>query len=540
MLSLGSLAAAVRARLDAWRDDGLVQRLWAKDPTLWSAQPVPELADRLGWLDLPQRAAAILGEIGVFAREVRRDGVRQVVLLGMGGSSLAPEVFSAVFGEAPAHPRLTVVDSTHPDAVAAAASALDLASTLFIVSSKSGTTIETASLGDYFWERCAPLSDHARHFVAITDPGSALEQVAAKRGFRRVFLAPSDVGGRYSALSVFGLVPAALVGVDVAGLVARAAPMGLPGVVARGAGENPGLVLGAVMGEAGRAGRDKLTLVASRSLAAFPAWIEQLVAESTGKDGRGIVPVTGEPLAEPGAYGDDRLFVSVALDGERDAADAAALDALERAGHPVVRVALAEALDLGAEFYRWEVATAAAGQVLGVHPFDQPDVQLAKDLAKRAMAAPEAEAVEAATPPEQVGALLDGWLAGAGARDYVALQAFLAPAPQTRACLRDLAAALRARTRLPVTAEVGPRFLHSTGQIHKGGADNGLFLQIADRPQRGLAVPGGTTTFDRLIAAQARGDAEALRQRGRRVLRVVVDNAAEGLEVLREAASRRP
>jgi len=349
---LGEHAGAVEERLARFAAEGFGRRLWRKDPTLWSAQPVPELADRMGWLDLPAAAPASLPELARFAAQAREEGIRDAVVLGMGGSSLAPEVFARTFGRAGAPLSVRVLDSTHPDAVAALAGEIDPARSLFLVSSKSGGTTETLSFFYTFWDRVKrALASNAesagRHFAAITDPGTSLEELARERGFRAVFPAPPDVGGRYSAFTPFGLVPAALAGVDLAELLARgreAADACGPDVPPA---ESPGLVLGAAMGELARAGRDKLTLYTSPAIRTFPAWLEQLIAESTGKSGTGIVPVAGEPPGAVSAYGGDRFFVALRVDGDSDPALARHLDALEAAGHPVARLQLADPLDLG-------------------------------------------------------------------------------------------------------------------------------------------------------------------------------------------------
>ncbi len=523
-VSLGRSLGAVGQRLDGWQDARVGRRLWSHDRTLWSAEPVPELLDRLGWLDLPENQRPAVAGWNDFAAEVAADSDR-VVLLGMGGSSLAPEVFARVFGRVAGRPELSVLDSTHPAAVAATAAGLDLARTLFVVSSKSGTTTETLSLFRYFWERVgAEVEGGAgERFVAVTDPGSALAKLGRERGFRRVFTAPPEVGGRYSALSAFGLVPAALAGVDVGALLDRAWAASFAFGPERPARVNEALVLGAALGVLAAAGRDKLTFLTSAALAAFPDWIEQLVAESTGKRGRGILPVVGETAEDAaGAAADDRLWVGITLAGDDGtAAVEERLAALERAGAPVVRTRLRERADLGGEMLRWELAVAAAGIALGIQPFDQPDVQLAKDLARQAIAgggdgaAPALAAADGALPAA-LGELLDGSSPG----DYVAVQAYLAPTAATDHALASLAGALRRRTGRAVTVGYGPRFLHSTGQLHKGGPEGGRFLQLVDRPAEDVAVPESDVTFGRLIRGQAAGDRQALAQRGRPVLAI--------------------
>jgi transaldolase / glucose-6-phosphate isomerase len=548
---LGQYRPAVAARLARWQEERFGERLWRKDPTLWSREPVPELADRMGWLPLPETAPAGIGGLESFAAALRAEGIAHAVVLGMGGSSLAPEVFAETFGRRPGWPELAVLDSTHPDAVAALADRLDPLASLFLVSSKSGGTIEPLSFFYTFWERVKGAlatksggGDPGRHFAAITDPGTGLERLARERGFRAVFPAPPDVGGRYSALTPFGLVPAALAGVDLTALLSRARQAAAACGPQVPAADDPGLQLGAALGELARAGRDKLTLWTSPALAAFPLWLEQLVAESTGKSGTGIVPVAGEPIGSVESYGDDRFFVALRLEGDtagEEGSLGAYLDALAGRGHPVARLTLADPLDLGGEMFRWEVAVAAAGAVLGIHPFNQPDVELAKVLAREAMKAGAAGAdAGAGTRGVSVSdrAALREALAPllSGTEGYVGIQAYLAPGPDLSAALRALQGELRDRTRLATTCGYGPRFLHSTGQLHKGGPAGGRFLQLVDHPRADLAVPETDYTFGRLIRAQVTGDRKALEQRGRQVVTVDLgSDPAAGLAALREA-----
>ena len=553
-LTLGESQNRVADRLRNWQENEFARRLWEKDPTLWSSLPVAEITDRLGWLHLPEIMPAQVDELTAFAREVKTAGMRHVVLLGMGGSSLAPGVFQQTFGNAPGYPALMLLDSTHPAAVRRVASKVDLSRTLFVISSKSGTTTETVSLFQYFWQQVAGTSPQpGGQFVAITDPDTPLARLAVDRSFRRVWLAPPDVGGRYSALTVFGLVPAALIGVDVRRLLDRARAMALACGPSASAEGNPGLVLGAAIGELALAGRDRLTLVTSSSLASLPSWIEQLVAESTGKDGRGIVPVCDERLTPPEVCGDDRFFVYMRMRGDDTRGLGLGVEALEARGHPVARIELADPADLGGEFFRWEVAVAAAGAALGIHPFNQPDVQLAKDLAARAMAsrgAADRRVAGVDASPQRVdedmteasvddsGALLrrlEVWLTGVRPGDYLAVQAYLAPSPQTSSVLQEIRSTIGNRLRIATTSGYGPRFLHSTGQLHKGGPDTGVFLQLVDDPAGGgdLAVPETHYTFGALIRAQALGDFHALHQRGRRILRVHLgQEAGKGLKRL--------
>jgi len=497
---LGHLAPAVEARLAALERDRVVERTWERDHTVWKPDP-QEITDRLGWLTLPDAMAPQAADLQSFARGVAAEGYTSALLLGMGGSSLAPEVLQATFGTAPGMLALQVLDSTSPAQITRVEAGLDLGRTLFVVSSKSGGTIETRSQLAYFWEK---LPD-PRHFVVITDPGSSLDALASEMGVRRVFLNSPDVGGRYSALLLFGLVPAALAGVDVARLLEGARQMQHacePGVLAAA---NPGAWLGAVMGEAALAGRDKLTLVLPPALAALGCWIEQLVAESTGKEGRGILPVEGEPLGAPGVYGGDRLFVAVG--------DAPGLDALERAGHPVVRLPAVDPYQLGAEFFRWEFATAVAGHVLQVNPFDQPNVQEAKDATARMLAG---ELVD--TNSEPLGAVLATVRPGG----YLAILACLDRDAGNEARLAAVRRELRDRYRVATTVGFGPRSLHSTGQLHKGGPKNGVFLQVVAPPGLDLAIPGQPYGFGELFRAQADGDFASLRAHGSRVARATL------------------
>ncbi len=524
---LGQLEPAVDRRLELLARERFAERLWDKDPTLWSAEPVPELADRLGWLDLPAGMKAGVEELEGLAREIRDDGIRRVILLGMGGSSLAPEVFSHVLPRTNGFPALEVLDSTHPDAVLGVDNDMDPGSTLFIVASKSGGTVETLSLYRFFWQRLQRDVDQpGRHVLAITDPGSALDTLGETRRFRAVVTAPPDVGGRFSALSAFGLVPASVMGADLRALLDEAEIMAA--ACRRDPDSNPGAWLGVVLGEAALAGRNKLTLLPSAGLTTFPAWLEQLVAESTGKDGRGIVPIPREPVLSPASVGSDRVFVAVSLAGEEHMLPLAALDRLAAAGHPVVELVLPGPSSLGGEMFRWEVATAVAGAILDIHPFNQPDVQLAKELAKRALTG-ELEAPEMGCEWDDpfLGERLEELLARLDSGSYIAVQAFLPSSKTTESALLELESALRSRGPWPVTVGYGPRFLHSTGQLHKGGPDQGVFLQLVNEPVSDAPVPETGPSFRRLVRAQADGDLGALLDRGRPVLRVELGSRVE-------------
>ena len=539
ILRLGSHEKAVDSRLNSWQSEQVGRRIWEKDHTVWAADPIPELTDRLGWLWLPSGSREAAGAMEALSQEVKRDGFRHVVLLGMGGSSLAPEVFAGVFGNAPGHPELLVLDTTHPDAVRGIEHTIDPLRTLFLVSSKSGTTLETLSLFRACWDRVAAVTQEVgSHFVAITDAGSPLEGLAERRKFRQVFNAPGDVGGRYSALSAFGLVPAALIGADVRKILVSAGIMAETCSGSVDPAVNPGLILGAVLGELALAGVDKITFITSPELAPFPAWIEQLVAESTGKNGKGILPVESEPGLPYDSYSPDRFFVLMGLrDSGMDDLPVSA-DQLEQAGHPVAEIRLADKTDLGQEMFRWQIAVAAAGAILGINPFDQPDVQLAKDLARRAMEEPgsgsagtsDNTTVTAQSP--QLGQQLGSW-AQAEPGDYMAIQAYLAPSIETTAALQEIRRMLGIQQGAATTLGYGPRFLHSTGQLHKGGPSTGRFLQIVDDPESDVPVPETDYTFGKLIRAQALGDYGALMQRNRQVLRIDLrDDVVGGLERL--------
>ena len=535
--SLGAYRGAVDARLAAWTSSDAAGKVWRKEPSLWPDAPASDVTSRLGWLWAPEQGVASLPELTQFVAEVVEDGIEHVVVLGMGGSSLAPEVLGQILPRARHHPDLTVLDVTHPAAVRAVADRIPADTTLFVVSSKSGTTLEPNAFFRFFWERVGRRTEApGRHFVAITDPGTPLEKLAADRRFRRCFSAPPEVGGRYSALTVFGLVPAALVGGDVAGLLASARGMVARCTEAKDAARHPGLRLGAVLGELGRAGRDKVVFVPSPRMRPFPTWTEQLIAESLGKRGRGLVPVATVRTAAEIPSSLDVLLVHVTLHGERETAVRRALAARAAAGVPVVDLELGSPLDLGREFFRWEFAIAVCGAVLGVDPFDQPDVEHAKELARRAMdpTAPKPTSAPYGVPVDDgLAGPLAEWLASVAPGDYVAVQAFLAPSAATDAALERLVTALREQTGTVVTCGYGPRFLHSTGQLHKGGPPSGVFLQIVDEPSEDLPVPELGLSFGRIVRAQAEGDRGALEEKHRRLLVVNAGpRAAAGLDAI--------
>jgi transaldolase/glucose-6-phosphate isomerase len=534
---------AVRAALREWTAEGKVERLWARDATLWTGG---DEAGWLGWLEIVDAQLARVDHLRRFAEDVRRAGVSHVLVLGMGGSSLCPDVLRTTFGKLPGFPELLVLDSTDPAQVRTVEARVDLGRTLFIVSSKSGTTLEPNIFKEHFFERAkqAVGPDKAGdRFVAITDPGSQLEEVARSDGFRHVFFGVPSIGGRYSALSDFGLVPAAAMGLDVARLLAAARAM-TRACAARGpAEENPGVALGALMGVLATRGRDKVTLIASPGIRDLGAWLEPLRAESTGKAGRGLIPVDREPPGPPEVYGADRLFVYLRLDSAPAAAQDHAVARLEAAGQPVVRVAVREPYHVAAEFFRWEFATAVAGAVLGINPFDQPDVEASKVATRRLTTEFETTGrLPTETPLLEAGGLRlyadsrnarellagDRTLAGVlkahlgrvRPGDYVALLAYVEMSAAQEAALAAIRARVRDRVRVATCLGFGPRFLHSTGQAYKGGPNSGVFLQLTCDDAVDVPVPGRRYTFGVVKAAQARGDFEVLAERGRRALRV--------------------
>ena len=550
-MSDDALATAVEERLAALAAADFSERLWAADTTLWRPDDEAHqeiVAGALGWLSVFEAVRDQIGGLTSFVGELRAEGYRSAVLLGMGGSSLAPEVMQGILGTREGYLRLHVLDSTDPAAVAAVEAAVDLRSTLFIVASKSGGTTETACFHAYFYQRMVELDgEHAgHHFVAITDEGTSLEAQALEQGFRAVFVNPGDIGGRYSALSFFGIVPAALIGVDLERFLDGVRAMAMlcgPDVPAR---ENPALRLGATMGEAALRGRDKLTLVFEPPLAPLGAWVEQLVAESTGKEGTGILPVDLEALGAPAVYGDDRIFVAGRLAGASDAGIGAALGELRAAGSPVCEHEMADVADLGGELLRWEIAVAAAGHVLGINAFDQPNVQESKDITKELLAV-YVETGELPSEPHaddgrrfvypvgdlELPAALAAFFAQSSSGDYVALQAYVAPGAAVWDDLQAVRLQLRDRLRLATTSGYGPRYLHSTGQLHKGGPNKGLFLQLLGHDPGDVEIPGQPYSFGVLKRAQARGDLTALRAHGCRALRVCLgDDVTSGLAKL--------
>ena len=521
--SLGSYLPQVESALAELQTQQVVPRIWSGDHTVWKPDPT-EITNRLGWLTVTGVMREQAPVMEAFADEVRDAGFRHVVLLGMGGSSLGPEVLRRTFGSAPGYPELIVLDSTVPAWVRSVAETVDPARTLFLVSSKSGSTTEPNMFYAFFRdlvEKALGKDLAGQRFIAITDPGTPLEKLAREQGFRRVFLNPPGIGGRYSVLSCFGLVPAFLMGLDATRLLDRADSMQERAASCVPAHQNPGAWLGVVMGVLAGQGRDKLTLVASPSIGSFGLWVEQLIAESTGKEGRGIVPAAGEPL-EPGIgsldqYGDDRLFAYLRLDADDNDECDKAIRAIEASGQPLVRLDLADKYDLGAEFFRWELATAVAGSLLGINPFDQPNVQAAKDITEMALGRFETSG----TPPAmEDSASLGKLLAAARPGDYLAVMAYVRQTPGVDQALDALRRKVTERHGIATTTGYGPRFLHSTGQLHKGGPGSGLFLQLTADHGDDLAIPGTPYTFGLLADAQAVGDLQALRGSKRRAVRV--------------------
>ncbi len=546
---LGAYDAAVDAALRQMARQRILARIWEHDHTVWAAEAA-EVSDRLGWLHSPDVMANEAGRLHEFAAGLRREGFQNALLLGMGGSSLAAGVFRECIGVRQGYLDLRVLDSTDPGAMRSAEEGLDLTTTLFIVASKSGGTVETLSLFKYFYNQVAFNlgEEHAgRRFIAITDPGSGLSETSRKLGFRETFLNDPEIGGRYSALSFFGLVPAALMGIDIASLLSRARREALDhSGESAGVHAPRGVELGAILGELAKAGRDKLTFVCQPAIASLGQWLEQLLAESTGKEGKGILPVVNEPLGAPNAYGRDRAFVVVSLGGDFDFDRE--VKAIEEAGNPVVRLDVPDPHALGGEMFVWELATAVAGHRLGINPFNQPNVEAAKILARQMIADyRESGALPVDEPTPLSGDALTALLGHADhgdpesgmGRSYVALQAYVAPSAEIDARLQQLRASLRDRTRLATTVGYGPRYLHSTGQLHKGDAGSGLFIVLTSASGPDVAIPNeagrrdASVSFRLLERAQALGDKRALERAGRRVVRFdLKDDVVGGIEAL--------
>jgi glucose-6-phosphate isomerase len=536
-VKLGTYQAAVETAVQQLQQKSVIQRIWDGDHTVWRPDPT-EISNRLGWLRIVAEMQPQVPRLQALLADAQAEGLKYVLLLGMGGSSLAPEVFAKTFGPDIAGLTLQILDSTDADMVLARENSVELTKTLFIVATKSGGTVETLSAFKYFYNRLVQLVGREQagaHFIAITDPGSKLEKLAAQHQFRDVFLNNPNIGGRYSVLSFFGLVPAALIGLDVAELLARAQTAVTNAQSSEG---NLSEKLGAVLGALAQIGRDKVTIVASPAIESFGDWVEQLIAESTGKEGKGILPVVGEPLAGPEMYGADRLFVYLRLAG--DVTHDPEFETLTAAGQPAIVFDLADKYDLGGQFFIWEMATAVAGHILDIQPFDQPNVEAAKVLARQMVAEYMEKGQLPAVESEPVTAVaLREFVAQAQPGDYIALQAYVNPTAETDAALLALRTQLRDTTKLATTVGYGPRFLHSTGQLHKGDSGNGLFIQFTSDPAADADIPdeagqaGSTMSFAVLKMAQALGDGQALIDADRRFIRFHLGTeAAAGLKAL--------
>jgi transaldolase/glucose-6-phosphate isomerase len=556
-----SLAATVKSTIGEWQSGGKMKRLWDRDASLWTGT---DESNWLGWLDIVEEQSAQQEQLQKFAKEVQTRGFEHILLLGMGGSSLCPEVLRMTFGHIPHFPVLHVLDSTDPAQVKAFEHQIDISKTLFIVSSKSGSTLEPNIFKQYFFERTKQtLGGHKAggHFIAITDPGSKMQQVAEGDKFLHVFFGRPSIGGRYSALSNFGMIPAAGIGLDTKKFLSRAAEMVRACGPSAAVQENPGAALGIILGAAANAGRDKVTIITSPGISDLGAWLEQLLAESTGKIGKGIIPVDRERLGSPDVYGNDRLFVYLHLENDAHTDQDAKLDALEKAGQAVVRISMPDIYDLGAEFFRWEIATAVAGAIIGINAFNQPDVEASK-LATRSLTSEyektgslpsekpffedsgiklfsdeknAAELTKAATDKSLAG-YLKAHLSRIKAGDYFAVLAYVQMDAEHEATLQEMRHAVRDSKHVATCLGFGPRFLHSTGQAYKGGPNTGVFLQITCDDSVQLPVPGQKYTFGIVKAAQARGDFQVLAERGRRALRVhVAGDVKAGLASLQSA-----
>lgn len=519
VINLGSRLPEMKRILTEFQSKDTINRIWRKDYTVWKNDPT-EVSDRLGWLQIIDAMVDHISELTTFAEEIRKAGFHHVVLLGMGGSSLGPEVLRQTFGSGPGYPALIVLDSTHPAAVEAVARAIEPRHTLFLVSSKSGSTVETNSLYLYFRnlvEKDLGKSRAGSNFVAITDAQTSLGRLAEAEGFRRTFVNPSDIGGRYSVLSYFGLLPAALIGINVNEILNVATKMQESCAPCVNVPENPGAWLGALVGTSALHGRNKLTFIISPSIRSFGLWVEQLLAESTGKEGTGIIPIIDEPVLEPRYYGDDRLFIYFRLNGDNNARTDESVMRLEVAGQPIIQLELKDQNEMGAAFFRWEFATAVAGAVLGINPFDQPDVQSTKDAARQILK--ELKSGKRFSPIQSCETPKD-WLDQTGNDRYLAITAYLKQTPVTDKAFARLRQKMMEKYHIATTLGYGPRFLHSTGQLHKGGPNNGMFFQITASRRQDLAIPGESFTFGELTEAEAAGDFQALKSHGRKVIRL--------------------
>jgi transaldolase / glucose-6-phosphate isomerase len=555
------LTAAVEASLDDWKKNDKVACLWRKDASLWSNT---DESNWLGWLTIAEEQFANLATFKQFAADVKKAKFKHILLLGMGGSSLCPEVLRMTYGKVAGFPQLHVLDSTDPVQIKALEKKLDLKKTLCIVSSKSGSTLEPNIFKQYFFERVKKAVGEklvGSRFIAVTDPGSKMQQVAEADKFYKIFAGVSSIGGRYSALSNFGMVPAAAMGLDLGKFLKSTLEMTKACGPTSAADKNPGVLLGTILGIAANHGRDKITIVTSPGIFDLGAWLEQLIAESTGKIGKGIIPVDREKLAKPAAYGNDRVFAYLTLAGKTSKAQDAAVTALEKAGQPVIRVTLPNTYTLGQEFFRWEVATAVAGSIIGINAFNQPDVEASKIETKKLTSEYESTgSLPAESPfftakdarlfadPKNVAALSGGktlaevlkaHLSRIGAGDYFAVLGYIPMNAENEAALQAIRTEVRDRKKVATCLGFGPRFLHSTGQAYKGGPNSGVFLQITCDDASDLPVPGQKYTFGIVKAAQARGDFAVLAERGRRALRVHLGkNLKSGLKALAKAVSQ--
>jgi glucose-6-phosphate isomerase len=555
------LSVAVAASLDDWKKNNKVARLWQKDSSLWSNT---DESRWLGWLTITEQQLANFGTLKELAVEVKKAKFKHVLLLGMGGSSLCPEVLRMTFGKIAGFPELQVLDSTDPTQIKAIEKKLDLKNTLCIVSSKSGSTLEPNIFKQYFFERVKKaVGDKlvGSRFIAVTDPGSKMQQVAEADKFWRIFAGDPSIGGRYSALSNFGMVPGAAMGMDLGKFLKTTQEMAIACGPNSAADTNPGVILGTIMGVAANHGRDKITIITSPGIFDLGAWLEQLIAESTGKIGKGIIPVDREKLAKPGVYGNDRLFAYLRLANKPNKAQDEAVAAIEKAGHPVVRITVANIYALGQEFFRWEIATAVAGSIIGINAFNQPDVEASKIETKKLTSQYEATG---SLPPESpffvskdaklfaddknasvlsggktLGEILKTHLSRIAAGDYFAVLGYIPMNAENEKALQAIRMSVRDAKKVATCLGFGPRFLHSTGQAYKGGPNSGVFLQITCDDASDLAVPGQKYTFGVVKAAQARGDFAVLAERGRRALRVHLGkNLKSGLSVLAKAVTQ--
>ena len=573
-VSLGKYESHISTSLDSLSNQNFIERLWAKDPTLWKHEPEHQeiIKNSLGWLNVTKTVQEQINSVVSFSDEIRESGFKQIVLLGMGGSSLAPEVLRSTFRPIPGYPELIVLDSTDPDAVTTIENRINISQTLFLFCSKSGSTIEPLSLFRYFYSKVRALKKDLaeEHFVSITDPGTELEKLSKDRNFRHIFLNPSDIGGRFSALSYFGIVPAALIGIDIAKFLERAQSMIDDCAITSLPEENPGLYLGSILGTLSKGGRDKATFILSPEIRDFGLWLEQLIAESTGKEGKGVVPIAGEPLDDTDKYGNDRAFFYLRLksapeDSLRPLDQG--IEALVNAGYPVVRIDLSDKYDLAREFFRWEVATAVAGAVIGVNPFDQPDVETAK-VRTRVLLSDVVS--KGSLPPLQAKFVKEHFSLTFGVNtwkllsdcekedsttalnlffkllkkdEYLGILSYFDP---NNSCLEKTFISLREKVRKRLGSTIqfgfGPRYLHSTGQLHKGGTNNGLFLIITHVLENDVAIPGEEYTFGQLEISQALGDLQALDSNGRRValiqLKSPLDKAFEEFQNVIEEATK--